>query len=96
MRIWPDVIKNIYWLISDGRLVNSWNDTWIRKIGPLKPFFEGIGQSDEALRVCDMIDAEDKWDWCRLISLLPNHVLSHITTILLPCTKAGTDRVSWK
>ncbi|KAG8484128.1 hypothetical protein CXB51_022942 [Gossypium anomalum] len=57
MRIWPDVIKNIYWLISDGRLVNSWNDTWIRKIGPLKPFFEGIGQLDETLRKQELTES---------------------------------------
>ncbi|KAH1082125.1 hypothetical protein J1N35_021886 [Gossypium stocksii] len=50
MIIWPEVINNIYWSIGDGQLVNFWNDTWIRKIGPLKPFSKGIGQPDKMLR----------------------------------------------
>lgn len=83
MKVWPDVINNTYWLIGDGRLVNFWNDIWPRNIGPLKPFFIGVGQLDDTLKVCDMTDTEGKWDRCWLSSLLPNHVPCHIATILL-------------
>lgn len=36
MRVWPDVVENIYWSIEDGRTMNFWNDVWIRQYGPLK------------------------------------------------------------
>lgn len=36
MRIWPDIIKNVYWSVGDGRLISSWDDVWLRHNGPLR------------------------------------------------------------
>lgn len=36
MKVWLEVISNIYWSIGDGRFVNFWNDVWIKMLGPLR------------------------------------------------------------
>lgn len=29
MRVWQDVVDNVYWTIENGFLTNFWNDNWI-------------------------------------------------------------------
>lgn len=36
-----------------------------------------------------------RWDWARISSVLPDCVLNHIAVVLLPCSNAGTDQLSW-
>lgn len=43
-------------------MVNFWNDTWLRHIGPLKELVEGPSAPDETLRVYDITNASGKWD----------------------------------
>ncbi|KAL1105666.1 hypothetical protein V6Z11_D04G148900, partial [Gossypium hirsutum] len=56
MRVWTDVVDNVYWAIGDGTLTNFWNDNWIHQVGPLRNFSVGFEEQDDTHRVCDLID----------------------------------------
>lgn len=56
MKFWPEVLKNIYWVIEDGRLMNFWNDLWVPQVGILKTWHTGGSRLDDTLRVSDLVD----------------------------------------
>lgn len=44
--VWPEVLSNIFWSVGDGRLINFWNDNWIKKIRPLRDYSVEVDQLD--------------------------------------------------
>lgn len=41
MKVWPNVISNVFWAIGDGGLINFWNDVWIQQVGKLRDLYVG-------------------------------------------------------
>lgn len=38
MKLWPDVIANVFWSLGDGQLTYLQNDVWVRQAGQLRGF----------------------------------------------------------
>ncbi|MBA0613425.1 hypothetical protein Godav_013864 [Gossypium davidsonii] len=89
MKVWANVFGNVYWSIGDGRTINFWNDTWLRKIGPLRGFYTGLFQPDDTLHVCNVMDVTGGWDRSRLRSFLLKNILAQIATVVPTSTDAG-------
>lgn len=96
MKVWSDVIVNVYQSLRDGQLINFQNDVWIRQDGPLINFFKWSGNLDNTLRVCNLVDESGNWDQHRLNSLVPYQILLQIAGLMPPSVDAGPDRLAWK
>lgn len=55
MKVWVDVVGNVYWSIGNNCTTNFWNDTWLLQIGLLRGFYTGLIQPNDTLRVCDVV-----------------------------------------
>lgn len=75
MKVWPDVVSNVFWAIDDGRLTNFWNDMWVKQVDQLRDLYVGTGHPDDTPRVYDLVANSAAWDWPRLSSLLPEKLL---------------------
>lgn len=95
-KVWSDVLENVYWPLSDGCLINFWNDVWVHQVGKLRDFFQGNGNPVDTLRVRDMVTIRGDWDWFWLRSFLPDNVVSLITSMVPPSVDMGNDRLAWK
>lgn len=65
-------------------------------MGSLCDFYIGLGQSDDTLRVCDMVSENRSWDWSRISHVVPSHIILQFSTVMLPSPKAGQDCLAWK
>lgn len=94
--MWLEIIGKIYWAIGNGRLVYFWEDVLLHQVGPLCDFGLNTMHHDRNLCVCDVVTESGTWDWDFLATLVPQHVLDHIASIVPPSIEAGHDRLAWK
>ncbi|KAH1128742.1 hypothetical protein J1N35_000120 [Gossypium stocksii] len=81
-RVWPEVVGNVFWSISDGRMMNFWDDVWVRQMGPLRDILGGPDQPDNTLRVCDLVTDNGFWDWDRLTNFVLRPIIRQIAAII--------------
>ncbi|KAK5775415.1 hypothetical protein PVK06_043305 [Gossypium arboreum] len=96
MKVWPDVVSNVFWAIDDGRLTNFWNDMWVKQVDQLRDLYVGTGHPDDTLCVYDLVANSGARDWPRLSSLLPENIVRVIFSMIPPASVTGTDRLAWK
>lgn len=59
-------------------------------------FFKGIGQSNGTFHVYDLVDSNGDWDWHRLRSLIPKHVVNQIKMMSPHASDVGPNQLVWK
>lgn len=96
MRVWKDVVHNVYWAIGDETLTNFLNDNWIHQVGPLRNFFVGFEQRNDTLRVCDLVDELGNWDWPRLNRFISKSIVRQIALLIPPSPDTGNDQLVWR
>ncbi|KAK5818659.1 hypothetical protein PVK06_023602 [Gossypium arboreum] len=78
------------------KLTNFSNDVYIRQLGPFRIFYKDAEKSDDTLRVCELVMKSGSWDWFHLSYLVPDHIVTQITTVLPHSPNACQDRLAWK
>lgn len=95
VKIWPEVTTHVFWSIGDGRLVNFWDDVWLRHVGPLRQFGAHLDFHTSSLRVTDVVTSTGTWDWDSIVGLIPGHIMHHIASFMPPNFDMGPDHLLW-
>ncbi|KAL4283374.1 hypothetical protein GQ457_16G024540 [Hibiscus cannabinus] len=93
--LWDEVYNSVCWNIRDGMDTDFWYDTWIAGVGPLAPYFTGVGDPAPC-NVASMAFPTGQWDFSRMSVLLPDSILYRISAIRPPQSLLGTDAPSWR
>ncbi|KAG8496111.1 hypothetical protein CXB51_009004 [Gossypium anomalum] len=89
--VWCEVIEGVVWFVGNGRLINFWNYSWIKELGPLKLYYISRDRIDETLRLCDLVTDHGSWDWQGRKSLLPQSILNQLTRLMPLYDTGGPD-----
>lgn len=82
--------------IGNGEKINFWKDVWLKSSAPIDQLNENIPRGGEMLRVYDVINDEGRWDLNRVLSLVPQNIITLIKSILVGLNHGAEDQIMWK
>lgn len=93
--IWSEVKKGIYWVFDDCRLVNFWNDDWLRDLGIRRHYYIFCQSLQHSLRVYDVV-SEGTWNTHWLVVVLTQMIVKCILAYKPTSTEADINHLSWR
>ena len=93
-KIWKDFQKGLHWSIGNGQRVKFWDDIWVTNGDPLINYMVvSIPDSMRNMSVAECVDQNGNWLWNKFSSLLNNHVVLRIASMVPPSATRSDDRV---
>ncbi|XP_039000869.1 uncharacterized protein LOC120126887 [Hibiscus syriacus] len=93
-RIWND-FSNISWNVRNGQEKDFWYDHWLDAEDRLVFSYTG-STSPNPTPVCDMCLPSGTWDWGKLSTVLPEHILQRIAAVQPPQASFGPNFPGWR
>lgn len=82
--------QGIRWLVGTGTNIRFWEDNWIGNMN--LHCYNHYNLQD---KVSDYITPNKIWDIPKLCTVLPMHIVNHITQIIIPNYDTACDEIIW-
>ncbi|CAL5191287.1 unnamed protein product [Lathyrus oleraceus] len=88
VKIWPRVVKNSLWYVSNGVNIDAWNDHLLAQ-----DMGTSIPMQLYPAQVGDLVEENGDWDWDALDSWLSEDVRYRSASMVPPSINVGPDEI---